>query len=319
MTSYTAALDPVGYLAFLIAVGFFAEKTKFLPKLNQGTSLLVTKITLPIMVIVSLSDQNVENISATDMFSVLLIGMATIIFLVFINKGIGKLLHVPHERLLIHSFLGSFGNVIFLAYPFILQHLGETGLLYAIMYSTANEMLLYSFGVSSLRRGSQSGDKKWNLKYLINPNTVSFVIGILLFSFKLRLPEFLHKPLDSLGDTTVPLSMLFIGSTLALTKLKESFKTISVWLCCTAKMIVVPLVYILIVILTDLSASGTHNLMITVLIMQIAMPTQTSLSVLAHRYGADATYAAQVIFASTLISVITLPLMYMLCTSLFPI
>jgi predicted permease len=300
-----------------VVIGYVAEKTSFVPNISRNISKIITNITLPVLVIVSLSDQDIQHIPLFDMFVVIILGTMAIFILFVINSIIGRLLRIPPERQLIHSFLGSFGNVIFLAYPFILHIFGETGLLYAIVFSIANELILWTFGAFLLNHNSKSNVEKWNIKYLLNPNTISFLAGILMLLFKLRLPGIIHAPLERLGSATIPLSMMFIGSLLVRTKLKEAVKNVSIWSICVVKMIVIPLVFIFGAGFIIPFIKNVNTLMLSVVALQIAMPSQANLSVLADRYHSDSKYAAQAIFITTLVSSITLPIMFFLCSHIF--
>ncbi|MDR0884022.1 MAG: AEC family transporter [Oscillospiraceae bacterium] len=317
MESFTAVLSPILFLAISIAVGFVVEKTRLVPNLGKSISKLITSVSLPALVIVSLSDQDVTQVPLGEMGTVLGVGLCAIVLLLAVNYRVGKRLKVPPERTLIHAYLGAFGNVIFLAYPLISAVLGARGLFYAILFSMANDLVLWSAGVYFLNRHAQGGDAKLELKYLMNPNTVGYLIGLALFALRLPLPEILHAPLARLGETTVPLSMLFIGSVLAGTKLKDALKSVSIWSLCVIKMVLVPLLFLGILWILGIPQRGVAPVMLTVIALQIAMPPQTSLSVIADRYRSDSAYAAQVIFISTLLSAGTLPGIYMLCSWLF--
>jgi predicted permease len=207
----------------------------------------------------------------------------------------------------------------FLAYPFISQVLGSRGLLYAIIFSVSNELLLWSVGIYLLIRESQENRAKWQIKYLLNPNTIAFFVGMILFVFGIHLPDLIHAPLERLGSATVPLAMLFIGSTLAAIKLKYAIKNVSVWSIVIVKMVAMPLLFILVMLLIGLDKLSSYQIMLSVIVLQIAMPTQTNLAVLADRYKADSTYAAQAIFVTTIVSVMSLPIFDIICKKLFGI
>jgi predicted permease len=318
MNEWLAVFNPISFLALLIIIGLVAEKTSFVPNINKNISKIITNITLPVLVIVSFSDQDIRQVPFFDMLIVLFSGVGAISILFVGNFFIGRLLRVPIERQLIHSFLGSFGNVIFLGYPFILYLFGEVGLLYAIVFSIVNELIVWTFGSYLLNRNSQMNAQRWSIKYLLNPNTISFLIGILMLLLGLRLPDILYAPLERLGSATVPLSMMFIGSTLAQSKLRESVKNISIWSICIAKMLLLPFIFVLVIRILMPSFQNLNIIMLSVVVLQIAMPSQTNLSVLAARYHSDPKYAAQTIFVTTLVSSITLPVLYFLCSYVFP-
>lgn len=317
MNEWSSIINPIFFLAFLTLIGYIAEKMKYVEKIHVGLSRVIVFITLPVLVIVSLSNIDVDEIPIFNIFIIIISGIVVIFLLLIINYFTGKLLRIPPERKLIHSFLGSFGNVIFLGYPIALFLFGKIGLLYAIIFSIVNELIVWTFGAYFLNRNSQTDIKKWDIKYLINVNTISFIIGITMLLFKLRFPDIINAPLERLGSATTPLSMLFIGSILARTKLIKAIKNLSIWSVCIIKMILIPVLYIFVIKLLFPSVQDVNIIMLSVVVLQIAMPSQTNLSVLAYRYKSDSEYTAQTIFVTTLISSLTLPLIYFLTLFIF--
>ena len=245
MNEWLAVLNPLSFLAFLVLLGYVAEKTGYVSGLREKISKLVTHITLPALVIVSLSSQDIQQVPFFDIFIVMASGVVAISSLITINYFLGKLLRVPVERQLIHSFLGGFGNVIFLGYPFVYFLFGETGLLYAILFSMVNELIIWTFGAFMLNYHSQANTHGWSIKYLFNPNTLSFLIGIALLLFGLRLPEIIHAPMERVGEATTPLSMMFIGAILAGSSFTKAIKYPSIWSVCLTKMILMPIIFVL--------------------------------------------------------------------------
>jgi predicted permease len=318
MNEWLAVINPISFLSFLVLIGYIAEKTQYVSKINEHISKIITHITLPVLVIISLSNQDIKDIPFLNYFIVVVSGITAIFLLLTINYFVGKLLCIPPKRQLIHSFLGSFGNVIFLGYPIILYLFGEIGLLYAIIFSMVNELIVWTFGAYLLNSRSQVNAKKWSIKYLINSNTMSFIIGMSMLLLNLRLPNIINAPLERLGSTTTPLSMLFIGSILARTELIKAIKNISIWSICLIKMILIPSLFIFGIGLFFPSIQNITIIMLSVIALQIAMPSQANLSVLADRYNSDSEYAAQTIFVTTFVSAITLPLMYFFCLYIFP-
>ena len=315
MSGWSAVFTPISFLAILALIGYIAEKTRFVSEISSGLSRVIVNIALPITVIISLSDQDVGYIPFPDIVTVAGIAFGSILVSLVVHRYTAGLLKIEQDRRLIHSYLGSFGNVIFLGYPFISQLFGEIGLFYAIIFSIVNELLVWSAGAFFLNKQAQ-GSGKWSLKYLLNPNTLSFCIGIIMLSFGLKFPEVVHAPLSRISAATVPLSMLFIGSMLAKTQLKYAIKNLSIWSICFVKMLVAPLAIIGIAYLFGFTAGSVNGMLLSVAVLQVAMPSQTNLSVLADRYKADASYAAQTIFLSTLLSILTLPIVYFIAMQL---
>jgi len=318
MNELFAVLNPLSFLAFLVLLGYLAEKTGYVSGLREKISKLVTHITLPALIIISLSSQDIQVVSFLDFFAVVTSGLVAISSLLVINYFLGKLLRVPAERHLIHSFLGSFGNVIFLGYPFIYFLFGEKGLLYAILFSMVNELIIWTFGAYMLCRHSQIDTHGWSIKYVFNPNTIAFVIGLLMLLLGLRLPAMIHDPMEHLGSATIPLSMMFIGSILAGSSLIMAINSRSIWSICLTKLILMPTIFLIGLKLLFPFLPNISVIVFSVIVLQIAMPSQVNLSVLADRYRVDPEYAAQTIFVTTFVCAITLPAMYFLCMNMFP-
>ncbi|MEZ5011542.1 MAG: hypothetical protein R2744_08115 [Bacteroidales bacterium] len=81
-------------------------------------------------------------------------------------------------------------------------------------------MLLWTAGVYILTRNGNV-DFKMSLKKMVNPNSVAIIAGFILFILRINIPGFLLKPFQSLGGTTIYLSMLYIGALLGLMKFRE--------------------------------------------------------------------------------------------------
>jgi len=315
MNEWFAVLNPLSFLAFLVLIGYVAEKTEYVAGLREKISKLVTHITLPALIVVSLSDQDIQEVPFLEVFTVVVSGVLAISSLLVINYFLGKLLGVPAERQLIHSFLGSFGNVIFLGYPFIFFLFGEKGLLYAILFSMVNELIVWTFGAYMLNRKSQIDPQGWGVKYLFNPNTIAFIIGLSMLFLGLRLPAIIHAPMAHLGSATIPLSMMFIGAILAGSSFVRAINSPSIWSVCLTKMVFMPIIFIVGFSLLFPLFPNMSIIVFSIIVLQIAMPSAVNLSVLADRYRADPEYAAQTIFVTTFVCAFTLPAMYFLCTN----
>jgi len=339
MNEWFAVISPISFLGILILVGFFSEKYGYVTNIRESLSRIIVNITLPVFVVTSLCSQNLNNISLLNISTVYLSGISAVLVLLIINKFVAKALKVSNERRLIHIFLGSFGNVIFLGYPVIFYLYGQIGLLYAIIFSLANDSMVWTYGVYMLKKNCEQkvtqtsniieergsiltnnvkSSQLWNNGFC-NAMTLSFIIGISMLILNIKLPDIINNPLVRLGEATIPLSMLFIGAILAKTNLLASVTQLSIWVLALIKMILLPIIVLLSVKLFASNISDTLIIIVPVICLQIAMPTQINLSVLAEKYKADTVYVAQTIFVTTIASALTLPLIYFLCVMFFPI
>ena len=64
---------------------------------------------------------------------------------------------------------------------------------------------------------------KLNFKQLLTPGIILIFVGIFIYLFDIQLPSVLMDTINSVGSLTAPLSMMMIGSSLAVYPIKDSF------------------------------------------------------------------------------------------------
>ena len=117
-----------------------------------------------------------------------------------------------------------------------------------------------------------------------------------LFSF--------YKDLGLVGDVTVPLSLLVLGSMLAGLPVKSVFSSVRLWILSGLRLLVLAAVLAVLLSFLDISP-----LVKGVAIVQAAMPMAVNGSMLCLEYGGDTDSMAQATFITTLAALITIPLL----------
>lgn len=302
---FDVILVQITMLGIVMLLGFLGVKTKYItPDLKNGISQVIVKFTLPLLNITAITGQTMR----ADMLrnaGIIVIAEVIIIAILFIAaKIIANLFHLPPATKTVHTLMSTFGNVVFLGYPLITALFGQEGLFYAIVYALVNDGFLWTGGVYMFAK-SGNGDTKASFKKLINPNTVAFLVALAMLAFGIKLPDVIHEPLAKVGSMTTWLAMLFIGITLGGIPLRGIYKKVSIYFIILVKMVIVPAILVLI-----LSALSIDKTLMSVLILQVAMPVQTIITVIAGEYQSDYQYAAECVFITTVASLVTLPAMY---------
>ncbi len=301
-------LDKLILLGTLMLIGFAAEKTGFVKGLKSATSQLLTRITLPLLVITTLSGQAKSAETQNTALAVFIFGVLFVGVLLLLGRISAFPFGFSKNRRDVHVCLTAFGNTIFLGYPILGALWGEQAVFYAAFFSIANDLAAWTIGMLIL---SRSKEGKPSFKRLLNPTTLSYVIGALMFIFSLRLPPFLHEAASLVGSTTTVLSMLFLGATVAGTSLKEFLSGLSSISIVILKMLLVPiLAFYVIGWLIPALDLPVDTLLIYVVALEIAMPCQSVFAVVAQECGSDTKYAANAICITTAASLITLPIVY---------
>ena len=164
-----------------------------------------------------------------------------------------------------------------------------------------------------------TGDKK-NISFrraLLNPPTAALVVALPLFFFKSYIPHDVIVPVSSavgyLADMTLPLSMIILGIRLADIKFSSLFTDGKVYVACALKLVASPLLaFAVCFALVRLFPALDRSVAITIYIV-MAMPSASLGLTFAEMFDGDRESAVRSTLLTTLFSVITIPLLMLLC------
>ena len=283
-------------LAIVMLVGFFGAKTGYIKGLKNATSSLITP----------LSGQAKDGETETTALAVFILGLVFVALFLSLGRLSTFLFRFDKKKADVHTCLTAFGNTIFLGYPLLEAIWGTKAVFYAAFFSIANDLAAWTIGVLILTRGGKGG--RVNLKRLVNPATLSYVVGAIMFMLGLRLPPVLHDAASSIGGCTMVLSMLFLGATLADVRIGKILAGLSSITIVIIKMLLVPLgaFYALRWLMPALDIP-VDMLIIPIVCVEAAMPCQSVFAILADEFGGDTDYAATAICLTTAASLVTLP------------
>lgn len=314
-----AVIRQIVILGMLVLIGFFSGRTRYLPE-NSGIILsrIVIKITMPALIITTLTGYDFTKQEIKDGFIVYFCGIIFLVFSFFISKLISDRLDIDEDKKNIYKMNSVFGNVVFMAFPLLDSLYGSRGIIYGTFFQMANDTILWTLGIYLVNRHNT---KNWrsNLKHFFNINTIVFITGILAVSLNLHKlinsSEVLKKAykiffdtLNPLGKSTTYLSMIFIGLILSETKMScisDVFKRYSIFILSFVKLLVIPLAAYLILFF---AGRNLDPLVVKVIVLQLAMPCGAIVSALAAQYNSDYRYATECVFFSTVLSAFSIPL-----------
>lgn len=209
------------------------------------------------------------------------------------------------------AIMSGLGNTGFIGIPLCAVLLGPEGALYAAIFDAGVDFTIWTVGVFMLQKKKSFSIRM--LREMVNIPMGAIVLGLTLSYFQARPPAIFVNLIDQLSALAAPLAMFYIGvliMSIQKSKVKETgFK---IWLPITTKLIVVPLIASALMLLFNLQ----FPLVETVLI-QSMMPTITLASILFAKYSADEEMGAMTTIVSTILSLMTIPLMIYIVNLLF--
>ena len=284
---------------FAIAMGYLANRLKIMGgEMDQKVSKLLLYITVPAMSLGSvLARETLPPIG--EILSIL--GIAAVFYgmeLVF-ALVVPRLLGGTPGQKGVWRYGMMFPNVGFIGYPVVVALFGQDALFYAVILVLPFNMLSYSMGPLLL-----TGAKRFDWKQFFTPCVVSSVLALVLALARVQLPALVGETLNFVGDMTVPLSLLLVGSLLAGLPVGKVFSSIRLWILSALRLLILPAVLALVLSVIDVSP-----IVKGVAIVQAAMPMAVNGSMLCLEYGGDTETMAQATFITTLSALITIPIL----------
>jgi len=212
----------------------------------------------------------------------------------------------------VHRFAMCFSNVAFMGFPVAEALLGKESLFILSIYNIPFQLLAFSVGIVMIagRRTGQGVEARApgaralaSLKVLKNPAIASALVGFALFLGSVRIPEPFSSALELLGGMTTPLAMVVIGAVLSQTRLAGVARNRRLWLTSAYRLVAFP-----VLVLAGARAMGLSGLELSVPVLVAAMPAAANCTILAGVYGGDEVTASGLVFATTALSLLTIPL-----------
>jgi len=300
----------------LMIVGVIASKRKILNDESKDfLARIIIDITLPFLIFSTFSNLEFDVKLFKNGLFVFILAFVNLAFLYLTGLLSSYSQKLNKPQAMVHTLHTMFGNIVFLGFPlFDALFPGGIGVFYAAVYQLASNSITFTYGIYRLSSGTQ----KSGWKSLLNANTGAIVLGSLILVSRIELPRFVLDAFSGLGKCTSPLSMVYIGALLAGMNIKKAFRIASVFIISLNKLVLVPIIlgllYIFIIKTFHIEIAREAFF---VLVMQAGMPCQTIIVVMSRRYGGDYHLAASNLFVSTLLSIITLPLLYMFLEKIF--
>jgi len=309
----------IGILAILVVIGAGARHFNVVsPAAKDGLAKIIFNITLPLLIFTGIPGMEMTRSLATNSLVVLFFSFLVLGIMWAIGTMSSRALGLPPNMSPVHIVHTMFGNIVYLGFPLINELFpGGEGLYYAMLFHLSSSLIMWTLGVYLLNTANGFFH---GLKNLLNPNTFAFILGFFFLVLQIPLPEFLAVSLGGLGDTTIFLSMLYIGFMLADISWKSAITSLQGYVLSFNKLLTIPFAALLLA-LGPMEWLSMHpgNLAYSVIILESAMPCMANIVVLAKIFGANDDMATQNVFISTIISIFTLPLVYFALKHFFPI
>jgi len=196
-------------------------------------------------------------------------------------------------------FATVFSNAGFMGFPLEYALLGPEGVFYGSVYIVVFHLLCWTYGVWEIKGGFGGG----LAKALVNPGLVGIALGLPFFLFSMKLPSFVAEPVKTVGDLNTSLSMVVVGFHLAGAKFAPAFRCGGAYVALLLRHIAVPSALVAVLMLLP----GLDPTVRLAAVIPAAAPIGASVAMFSVRYGGEAEFPTALVAVSTVLSIITMP------------
>ena len=296
-------------ILLMMGFGFLVKKRGLLTDaVEQGLSRLLLSAILPLAIIASGDVELTASLAHGLRVAALATAGYFLLATVLLQK-LSRLLPVGRDKRLMLVILSVFANTAFLGFPLMHALYGAEGVLYAAIYNMGYQLTFFTWGVAEV---SGAGSFAWRSLYRM-PVTLASLLTMLLVLSPLRLPALLQDTVSAIGGMTTPLSLLLIGSSFTRMRVRELLCDGWSYAVSTLRLIVLPLV-----MLAVMRALGVSGVPAEVCVMMTALPCASLGAIYAEQYDREPQFAARAVVQSTLLMLLTFPLMLLLVKAMLP-
>ena len=287
-------------LFILMAVGIVVKKVGIITTQNRKSfSNLLINVILPCNIVNSfLSGIEISSELFKNCLLAVVLSATIQIFVTFANKLLFK--GVREERKNVMSYGMICSNSSFIGLPVAESLYGSMGVLYTSLFQIPVRFTMWTAGLALFT----DVDRKSAFKKLAkHPCIIAIFVGFILMLLPISLPEVMLSTISSISKCTTPMSMFVIGAILADADIKTMFSK-DVLYFTFLRLVGLPLFIWLV-----LKPFHLNSLLVSVCVIMSGMPAGSTTSILADQYGGDSMFASQMTFVSTLLSIVTIPIL----------
>lgn len=303
----TVLLLQMTILFTVVIAGYICGKTRLMDaQLSKGLSGLIVNLTCPCLVLASTMGEVMPD--RRLIVPLLIIGAVTYAILLPVSAWLPRLWGCQDPERGLHSFMLTFGNVGFIGYPVVASVFGPEAVFYAAVLNVPNTLSVFVWGAQFIAGKGEGGSL---LSRLYTPAMIGTYLSIIVVATAWHAPEVVARPLTMIGNVTVPASLLIIGYSISQIPARHMAGGPRVWVTSLARLLLMPLLvcYAMRLMVWALPALGVvfdpHLIEINTLI--IAMPVASFGTIFCLKYGVDETVMAQGTFLTTVLSLVTIP------------
>ena len=270
-------------------------------KRNRYLSNILLYIIFPVVIVNSFAvKKTADNLSA--FLSSFFLAIISLLISMFISHIIyERYYYKRYEKKMKVDDIGvAFSSAAFMGIPIVASLFTKNSVFYVSSFAAILTFLQWTYGVRVM---SGSGEYIKIKKILTNPVLISMLIGLFLYSFEIEVVSPIRNIFAVISYLNAPIVMIILGVYLAQTDILSMFSDKTVYLSSFLRLILIPLLTMLIINFIPASKDIKMIIMIAA-----SAPVGSNVAIFAKIYGGDYKKAVKIVCMSTLLCIISMPM-----------
>ena len=296
-------------LLSIVAVGYVANRSRLMDTdFDRRLSSLIIDLTCPALILSSVMGDSLPD--RRLILPLLCVGFTTYLLLMLMAVALPHIFVKKTSERGIYSFMLMFANVGFLGYPVVSSLFGHEAVFYASLLNVPNTLFVFAVGEPFVKGGAASL-KHFDWKILLSPALIASYLSMLIVAIGWEAPEVIAKPLTLLGGITVPGALLIIGSSMATIDVRKVLGDTPIYIMSILRLCIIP-VAVFFFFQACSHFIDIDSRIININTVLIGMPVASFGTMFCLRFHRDETEMVRGTLLTTLLSVISIPLISLL-------
>ena len=287
-------------MLILIVLGFVLTKCKIITESGvKDMSSLLLNVVIPFVLVQAYQTECEPGIVKEIVFAFLLSALLHALYIIistFVFKA-----EKNNEKRKVNIFTSVYSNCGFMGIPLLSATLGSKGVILGSAYLAVFTIFSWTHGLYLYGK-----DKKLiSIKNLYkNAGIIGVTVALVLFFANIRITGVAKDIVGYVASLNTPMSMILLGTYLGRGSILKALKSVGMYASLAMRLLVLPLVTVFVFKLLSVD-----QFMGTSIILSAACPSAAVGAIFAERFNMDALYPSQIVSVSTIVSILTLPLM----------
>ena len=296
-------------LFLMIIPAFLIKKYKLIgDSFAKGLSNLVLYVAQPALILFSFIRPFEKSVLYSALGVLVFSFIAHTIFYLISTKLFIK---TEKQKRKVLQFCSIFSNAGYMGAPLVMAVLDEKAAIFPIVYTIGFNYFTWTLGCLIYTEDKSYISLK---KIFFNPASIPLYIGLIIFFTPIDafIPSFATDAISMLKNLVAPLSMMIIGIKLADTDFKGVFKDFKMMGVFLLRLIIFPCITFLVMYIGKICSIYSDYTAFSSTMICASTPCATMAVMFAEKFDGDGAYASKIVAISTILSIITIPIVCLL-------